>query len=189
MVSPKLTALIALAAGIGLSGCTAYDDGYGYGGVNVGYGDPYYSSGYGYDNVGYGWYGDYYYPGNGYYVYDRGGRATRWNGAQQRYWEGRRYALRDREDVRDYRQFRREGRQDNREFVRERRDDREALRNGTVTREQFRTDRQADRETFRTDRRQDRREFRRDLRDRPADGTGVRTPRADRPERVRRRDR
>lgn len=185
MVSPKLTALFALAAGIGVSGCTGYDDGYGYGGVNVGYGSGYYGSGYGndyaYSNSGYGWYGDYYYPGNGYYVYDRQGRSSRWNGAQQRYFEGegRRYALRDREDVRDARRFEREGRRDNRDFVRERRDDRQALRNGTVTREQFRTDRQADREAFRTDRREDRREFRRDLRDRPADGVrgGMRSDR------------
>ncbi len=157
------TAVLLAAAAIGLGGCTGYDSGYGYGGVNVGYAsDGYYGGRY-----GSGWYNDYYYPGSGYYVYDRGGRSYRWNGAQQRYWEGRRYNLRDREDVRDYRRFRRDATGDRREFVQERRDDRRALRSGEVTREQFRTDRQGDRRTYRAERRDDRRDFRRDLRDRP----------------------
>lgn len=170
------TTAIAVVAALGLSGCSAYDTGYGYGGVNVGYGSSYYDSGYGGSpyygagygngyNSGYGWYGDYYYPGNGVYVFSRAGQSYRWNGDQQRYWEGHRYTLRDREDVRDYRNFRRDGRQDRREFRTERRDDRQAFRNGTVTREQFRTDRDADRQAYRAERRDDRRAFRQDLRD------------------------
>ncbi len=97
--SPRIgLAAVALAAAIGLGGCT---DGYGYNGVSLGYssggyggygGDYYdaaYYGGYGYGG-GYGWYGDYYYPGAGYYVYDRNRRAHRWNDGQRRYWEGRR---------------------------------------------------------------------------------------------------
>ena len=174
------TLVIALAAGLGLAGCT-YNDGYGYGGVEVGYGtgryydDGYYDAGYygggyggGYYGAAYpsfGWFGGFYYPGNGIYVYDRGGRRHRWNDNQRRYWEGRRYTLRDREDRRDFRQFRREGIEDRRGFRAERREDRQALRDGTITREQFRADRQGDRQAYRADRRQDRREFRQDLRD------------------------
>jgi hypothetical protein len=78
----------ALAAGFGLSGCV--DDGYGYGGVGVGYDaayDPYYG-GFSADPY-WGWEGDYYYPGSGYYVYDRDYRRHRWTGAQQHYWQGR----------------------------------------------------------------------------------------------------
>ena len=85
------------AASLGLSGC--YDDGYGYGGVQVGYGGGYYDDGFGYGGPygggygygsPYGWYGDFYYPGNGIYVFDRGGGRHRWNDGQRRYWEGRR---------------------------------------------------------------------------------------------------
>jgi hypothetical protein len=92
------TAAILLAAGLGLSAC-AYDRGYGYGGLSVGYGgycDPYYDdcySGYGYGGYSdpwWGWYGDYYYPGIGIYVFDRSGRRYRWNDDHRRYWEGRR---------------------------------------------------------------------------------------------------
>ncbi|MBH1992623.1 MAG: peptidase [Sphingomonadaceae bacterium] len=88
---------MGLAGALALGGC-AYDDGYGYGGVNVGtgyygggYDDGYYGSS-GYYQPGYynGWYDGFYYPGNGYYVYDRGGRRQRWNDGQRRYWEGRR---------------------------------------------------------------------------------------------------
>lgn len=169
MLGSKIrTAVLVAAAAIGLGGCTGYDSGYGYGGINVGYASNYYGDGYGgYGGYGSGWYNDYYYPGSGVLVYDRGGKSYRWNGTQQRYWEGRRYNLRDREDVRDYRRFRREGVQDRREFVQERRDDRRALRSGEVTREQFRTDRQGDRRAYRAERRSDSRELRRDLRDRP----------------------
>jgi len=91
----KKTAVIglALASTLALGGC--YDDGYGYGGVSMGYGpggyygydSPYYG-GYGYP--AYGWYEDFYYPGTGYYVFDSGGRRHRWNDRQRRYWEGRR---------------------------------------------------------------------------------------------------
>lgn len=173
--------VLAMSAALGLSACT----GYGYSGVNVGYGSggyydsgynssPYFGSNYGGGYGGsYGWSGDYYYPGSGALVYDRGGRSYRWNQQQQRYWEGRRYALRDREDVRDFRNFRRDGRQDRQDFRTERGGDREQLRNGTITREQFRTDREADRLAYRGERRDDRRDFRRDLRDRPAAGVGL----------------
>lgn len=89
-----------LAAGIAglmmLGGCAT--DGYGYGGVDVGYGSGYgygapYSGGYpyGYGPYGYGgWYDGWYYPGGGYYVYDRDGRRQRWNDRQRGYWEARR---------------------------------------------------------------------------------------------------
>src|SRR5688572_13032592 len=63
------SAALVLAAGLGLSACSHYD-GYGYGGVSVGYGgrycDPYYYDCYGgyggyggYHDPWYGWYGDY----------------------------------------------------------------------------------------------------------------------------------
>ena len=51
-----------------------------------------------------------------------------------------------------------------RTFRAERRDDRQAVRSGTITRDQFRTDRREDRREFRQDRRQDRRELRRENR-------------------------
>jgi hypothetical protein len=96
------TAFLLVAAGLGLGACSTYD-GYGYGGLSVGYGggycDPYYydcysgyggyGGGYAYDPW-YGWYGDYYYPGIGIYVFDRYGRRHRWNDDHRRYWEGRR---------------------------------------------------------------------------------------------------
>lgn len=94
----RFLAVIGLAGALALGGC-AYDDGYGYGGVNVGsgyyggggyYGDGYYGpSGYYQPGLYSGWYDNYYYPGSGYYVYDRGGRRHRWNDGQRRYWEGR----------------------------------------------------------------------------------------------------
>lgn len=100
----RFLAVIGLAGALALGGC-AYDDGYGYGGVNVGtgyyggggyYGDGYYGpSGYYQPGLYSGWYDNYYYPGNGYYVYDRGGRRQRWNDGQRRYWEGRRAERRD----------------------------------------------------------------------------------------------
>jgi hypothetical protein len=102
MIVPRVrAAALAVAASCGLAACS-YDDGYGYGGMSVGYGsgyygsyyddyyDPYYGGyGYGYPSY-YGWYGGYYYPGTGYYVYDRGGHRHRWNDRQRRHWEGRR---------------------------------------------------------------------------------------------------
>lgn len=88
-----------LAAGLGLTGCASeygygggvaagygYPDGYGYGGYDAGYAD-YYDGAYGAPY--WGWYGDYYYPGSGIFVFDRYRRPVRWNGAQQRYWQGR----------------------------------------------------------------------------------------------------
>jgi hypothetical protein len=101
MIVPRVRATaLALVASCSLAAC-AYDDGYGYGGMSVGYGggyygdyyddyyDPYYGGGYGYPSY-YGWYGGYYYPGTGYYVYDRSGRRHRWSDNQRRHWEGRR---------------------------------------------------------------------------------------------------
>lgn len=93
----RLLAAMSLVGALAVSGC-AYDDGYGYGGVNVGsgyygsggYGSDYYAGGYG------GWYNDYYYPGSGYYVYDRGGRRHRWNNNQRAYWDARRHDRGDR---------------------------------------------------------------------------------------------
>jgi hypothetical protein len=75
-------ALLAAIAAPGLSGCVT--DGYGYGGVSLGYGEGYYGAPY------YGWYDNYYYPGTGYYIYDRAGGRHTWNDGQRRYWEGRR---------------------------------------------------------------------------------------------------
>ena len=192
MFVPRIrTAALALAAGLSLSACV-YDDGYGYGGVSVGYGagyggyyddyyDPYYggghySSGYGYGYPRYSgysglWYNNFYYPGTGYYVFDRGGRRYRWNDDQRRYFEGRNYRIRDREDRQDFRQFRREGRQDFREYRQESRDAIQRFRRGEITRDQLQNELRGERREYRQDRRQDRREFRRDLRDRP--GTGV----------------
>ena len=108
-VAPIRAAVLLLAGSFGLAAC---NDGYGYGGMSVGYGaagycdprwdDCYYNSGYdryGYGGYGYGgaydpwwgWYGDYYYPGVGFYIYDRGGRRHRWDDNTRRYWEGRRH--------------------------------------------------------------------------------------------------
>lgn len=81
-------AAAALTATMGLSAC---NDGYGYGGVGLGYNsaawDPYYG---GYTGDPYwGWNNDYYYPGTGYYVFDRSNRRYRWNAQQRGYWQGR----------------------------------------------------------------------------------------------------
>ncbi|WP_174297343.1 hypothetical protein [Sphingomonas bacterium] len=81
-----LIAAALLAVGVGLTGC-AHDYGSGY--YDAGYGG--YADGYG-DEFGspyWGWYGGYYYPGSGIYVYDQYRRPFRWNGSQQRYWQGR----------------------------------------------------------------------------------------------------
>ena len=102
MISKRLGGVCAaLGLAFGLAGCV---DDYGYGGMEVGYGnagyygDPYYD-GYGYSSYGpsyYGWYGDYYYPGTGIYVYDQYRRPYRWNDTQRRYWSGQqRYRGRD----------------------------------------------------------------------------------------------
>jgi len=99
---PLRNALLIAAASLGLGACT---DGYGYGGVGLGYGgyygdyygdyygpsyySPYYGSGYYGRGLGYGWYDNFYYPGTGYYVFDRSGRRHRWNDGQRRYWQSR----------------------------------------------------------------------------------------------------
>ena len=105
MKFPRLRTSLILLAAAGTLGACSYNDGYGYGGVSVGYGnagycDPYYYDcysgygragyGYGYADPWYGWYGNYYYPGIGIYVYDQGGRRHRWNDQHRRYWESRR---------------------------------------------------------------------------------------------------
>ena len=68
---------------IALGGCTTYDRGYGYGGVEVGYASP---AAYG---PYWGWYDNYYYPGVGLVVYDRYRRPIPWNDHQRAYWQGR----------------------------------------------------------------------------------------------------
>lgn len=180
----KILATAGLAIGLGLT-TTACTDGYGYSGVNVGYssggyggyGNDYYP-GYASNSSYFGWYGDYYYPGTGYYVYDRNRRPFRWNGDQQRYWQGRQQQYgqyqgrggraeyrEDRREVREnWQNFRQDQRQDRREFVQDRRQDRQALQNGTLTREQFRNERRDDRQTYTREQRQDRRALRRENR-------------------------
>jgi hypothetical protein len=81
-VRRSLAALALAGAALALGGCV--DDGYGYGGVYGGggfYGPSYYDGGvYGAGWPSYGWYDGFYYPGSGLYVYDRGGRRSRWDG-------------------------------------------------------------------------------------------------------------
>lgn len=90
---------LVVAAALTLSAC--YDDGYGYGGVSVGYGTGgYYDDYYGYPYYGYrypvyGWYDGFYYPGRGYWVYDRAGHRHRWSDHHRRHWEGRKEQHRD----------------------------------------------------------------------------------------------
>lgn len=77
----------ALGLSVSLAGCMGD---YGYGGV--GYASDYYYDDYGpsyaYGGGGYGgWYNDFYYPGYGVYVFDRGGRRSRWNDGQRQYWQ------------------------------------------------------------------------------------------------------
>jgi hypothetical protein len=82
MKHPLCAAVLAATAALGLAGCAT--DGYGYGGVSLGYAGGYYGDPY------WGWYDDFYYPGTGFYIYDRGGHRHRWNDRQRAYWEGRR---------------------------------------------------------------------------------------------------
>ena len=80
MFLPRIrSAALAIGAALSLGAC-AYDDGYGYGGLSVGYGsagyyddyydpwydDYYYGSRYGRYQPYYGWYNGFYYPGTGY---------------------------------------------------------------------------------------------------------------------------
>jgi hypothetical protein len=131
-------ALIAIAA-LGLAGCSSYyDDGYGYSGLSVGYGN--------YHRPYYGWYDGYYYPGTGYYIYDRWGSRYRWGDRYRNYWESRRPSYRYRDNWSGYR---REWRDDRREWRHDRRDDR-----------------RDDRREWRRERREDRRDWRRERRDR-----------------------
>ena len=140
-------AIIALAA-LGLTGCSSYGNGYGYGysRVSLGYGN--YG---GYSRPYYGWYDGYYYPGTGYYIYDRSGSRYRWNDRYRNYWESRRPSRGYRDNWSEYR---RERRDDRREWRQERRED---------SRE-WRRDRREDRREWRQDRREDRRDRRRSRR-------------------------
>jgi hypothetical protein len=190
---PRLrsTALI-LAASLGLSACV-YDDGYGYGGLSVGYGsgycDPYwddcyygygsrYRYGRGYYDPYWGWYDGFYYPGSGFYVYDRFRRPFRWSDHHRRHWTDRRshwfrnrdLSREDRRELREnWRDFRRDRRADRQEFRTDRRGLRQDFREGDITREQFRAGRRDLRRDLRREQRQDarrlRRENRRDIRD------------------------
>ena len=176
MLSPRVL-LIGLLGGLSLA-TTACTDGYGYSGVGLGvgagpgyYGDPYYAGSYG--SGYYGWYGDYYYPGTGTYVYDRARRPYLWNDGQRRYWEQRRYGSRE---VRaNWRDFGRDVARERREYRSDVRSDRQAFRDGRITRDQFRQERQDARRAYRRDVRQDYRDLRRGNR-----AEGYRTPRPDR---------
>jgi hypothetical protein len=110
--------ILPAAAALTLGGC----GGYGYGGVDIGYGG--YNSYYDDDYYGYyssqpywGWYNGYYYPGTGVYVYDRYNRRIPWNAYQRSYWLGRQNYWRARPDwsnrgFRDnWRGYRQDGRQ------------------------------------------------------------------------------
>lgn len=165
---------LLIGLGLATSACT---DGYGYSGVNVGYGgggyyDPY-DTGYGYAGYGagygglssyYGWSGNYYYPGTGVYVYDRNRGRHRWNDGQRRYWEGRRGNIRN-EAIRDnWADFRRDNRGDRRDYRGDLRNNRQAYRDGTINRDQFREGRQQARREFRGDARENLRDTRRETR-------------------------
>ncbi|MGY4397807.1 hypothetical protein ACVWZA_003004 [Sphingomonas sp. UYAg733] len=162
--SPRIgLAALALAATIGLGGCT---DGYGYNGVSLGYGSgdyydaSYYDGGYGYGGGyggGYGWYGDYYYPGTGYYIYDRNRRAHRWNDGQRRYWEGRRDHHWDGRNRRDnWQGFNRDRGVDNRDDRQNRWGGRQGYRNGQATSGQVREERRDSDRTYNPGNRGDR---------------------------------
>lgn len=109
------TTALAIAAGLGLSGCV--EDGYGYG-LSTGYGGGYYGDYYGdfydgsYGMPYYGWSDGYYYPGSGYYVYDRDRRPHRWTDRQRDYWEKRGKSWRGNNRGDEWRGFQRGPRQD-----------------------------------------------------------------------------
>ena len=155
-----------------------YDDGYGYG-------DGFYGAGYGYGSPYWGWYGDYYYPGTGIYVYDRYRRPYRWNGAQQRYWQGRyrnylnncrgATCRQDRGQIRDnWRDFRGDVRADQRDYRGDVRDARQDYRSGDINRRQYQDRRQDARQNLRQDYRQERRQL--DRQNRRDIGPGARPP-------------
>lgn len=191
MILKRLALLGALAGlGVGTAACT---DGYGYSGVNVGYngggydpyggyGDPYGYDGYGYGSYGgygssyFGWYNNFYYPGTGVYVYDRDRRRYRWNGTQQRYWQGQagRYA-RNPQVRENWADFRRDYRNERRDYRGDLRTNRQAYQSGTIDRDQFRDGRRDARQEFRRDVRQDYRQTRQE--NRVVRNGGVATPR------------
>lgn len=181
----KRLAWLGVLGGLAL-GTAACTDGYGYSGIAVGsgggyYGDPYYAGGYGAAPGYYGWYDDFYYPGTGNFVYDRGRRAHRWNGAQQQYWQQRRYGLNQRDVRANWGDFRRDVRRERRDYRGDVRANRQAYRDGTISREQFRQGRREARREYRQDVSRDYRDLRRQNR-----AEGVRTPRPDRAFRPRR---
>ena len=161
------SAALALTAALGLSACTAYDSGYGYSGLSVGFGsggyyddyyDPYYGGGYHGGRYGsyspyYGWNNGFYYPGTGYYVYDQYRRPFRWSDHQQRYWSDRGRNWRGDRHT-NWSGLGRHFRQEERQFRQHGRHEREAFRGGEVTREQFRAHRGEERRAFRQHRRE-----------------------------------
>ena len=182
----RIATRLGLAGLLGLA-TVACTDGYGYSGVNVGYGtggyyddgygygyaDPYgggygyggYGGGYGYAPSYFGWYNDFYYPGSGIYVYDQNRRRYRWNDTQRRYWEAQRGRYARNPQVREnWNDFRRDYRQERQDYRGDLRSNREALRNGTITRDQFRDGRRDARQEFRRDVRQDYRQTRQENR-------------------------
>lgn len=108
MMSSRLRNVLLIA--LGAAGLAACNEGYGYGGVEVGYGaaypaygpencdpwwgdcyDPYAYGAYG--DPWWGWWDDFYYPGFGVYVFDRHGHRHHWNDGQRHHWEARRGAF------------------------------------------------------------------------------------------------
>lgn len=181
----KRLALTGLLGGLAL-GTAACTDGYGYSGLGVGYGaayggDPYYDGygggwgGGGLANAYYGWNNNFYYPGTGVYVYDQYRRPHRWNGAQQRYWQGRRNGWGDRDVRANWGDFRRDVSRELRDYRGDVRDARRDFRQGDIDRSQLRDRRQDARREYRGDVRQDYRDLRRENR-----AEGVRTPRPNR---------
>lgn len=161
MFVPRIrAAALALTAGLSLSACV-YNDGFGYGGISVGYGsagyyddyyDPYFRDYYGRSSYGYrpyfGWYDGFYYPGTGYYVYDRYRRPYRWNDYQRRYWLDRGRGWHgDRRS--NWSGLGRHFRQEERQFREHARQERNAFRRGELSRDQFRAHRREERRAFR----------------------------------------